>query len=76
MSHDLIKTYPVFKTAFDECCDYLTTVLEHDLRDIIFNRALDAARQINQINSLNPHYSWLSTVWQNSSLHGVLTQIS
>ncbi|NOH71943.1 acyltransferase domain-containing protein [Vibrio pectenicida] len=54
MSLDLYKTYPVFKQAMDECCDYLTPILEQDLKDIIFPKDDEAAALINQTKFTQP----------------------
>lgn len=54
MSLDLYQTYPVFKQAMDQCCDYLTAILEQDLREIIFPQDEEVAALINQTKFTQP----------------------
>ncbi|GLT18781.1 polyketide synthase [Vibrio zhanjiangensis] len=54
MSFDLYQTYPVFKQAMDQCCDYLTSILEQDLREIIFPKDEEVAAHINQTKFTQP----------------------
>ncbi|AIS56744.1 beta-ketoacyl synthase N-terminal-like domain-containing protein [Vibrio coralliilyticus] len=54
MSRDLYQTYPVFKQAMDQCCEYLMPILEQDLREIIFPQDDQTAARINETQFTQP----------------------
>lgn len=55
MARELYDSYPTFRQAMDRCCAYLDSILEHNLRDIIFQDADSADKDlINETQYTQP----------------------